>query len=58
MSHARNMVGISRRIRAAGSVEADDSKALEHATQAMETLLEVLPLDDQPLPSSAGNAAG
>ena len=56
--HAQNMVGISRRIRAAGSVEADDSKALEDATQAMETLLEVLPLDDQPLPSSAGNAAG
>ncbi len=58
MLHAQNMVGISRRIRAAGSVEADDSKALEDATQAMETLLEVLPLDDQPLPSSAGNAAG
>jgi CHASE3 domain sensor protein len=58
MSHARNMVGISRRIRAAGSVGADDGKALEHATQAMETLLEILPLDDQPLPSSAGNAAG
>jgi predicted RNase H-like HicB family nuclease len=45
-------------MRAAGSVNNDDNKALEHATQAMETLLEVLPPDDQPLPSSAGNAAG
>ena len=54
--HARNMVDISRRIRVAGSVQNDDGKALEHATQAMETLLEVLPLDDQP--SGAGSAAG
>jgi methyl-accepting chemotaxis protein len=54
--HARSMVDVSRRIGAAGSVRADDGKALEHATQAMETLLEVLPPDDQPL--GAGSGAG
>jgi hypothetical protein len=43
-------------MRAAGSVNNDDNKALEHATQAMETLLEVLPPDDQP--SDPGNSAG
>lgn len=54
--HARSMVDVSRRIGAAGSVRNDDGKALEHATQAMETLLEVLPPDDQP--SDAGSGAG
>lgn len=56
--HARSMVDVSRRMRAAGSFHNDDSRALEHATQAMETLLEVLPPDDPPSPGAAGSGAG
>ena len=51
--HARSMVDLGRQIRAAGSVQADDDKALEHATQAMETLLEVIAAEGAPPPSAA-----
>ena len=47
------MVDLGRQIRAAGSVQADDDKALEHATQAMETLLEVIAAEGAPPPSAA-----
>jgi CHASE3 domain sensor protein len=42
MQHARCMVDVSRRIHAAGRVQAEDDKALEHAARGMATLLEVI----------------
>lgn len=53
--HALSMVDVSRRMWAARSFRNDDRKALEHATQAMETLLEVPPPDEPPSFAAAGS---
>ncbi len=46
--HARRMVDVSQRMGAAGGIPADDAKALAHAAQGMETLLEVLAVEETP----------
>ncbi len=48
MLHARRMVDVSQRMGAAGGIPADDAKALAHAAQGMETLLEVLAVEETP----------
>ncbi len=48
MLHARRMVDVSQRIGSNGGIPAEDAKALEHAAQGMETLLEVLAADETP----------
>jgi hypothetical protein len=42
------MVDVSQRIGSAGGIPAEDAKALEHAAQGMETLLEVLAVEETP----------
>ncbi|MEF8735399.1 MAG: methyl-accepting chemotaxis protein [Candidatus Accumulibacter necessarius] len=53
MLHARRMVDVSQRIGSAGGIPAEDAKALEHAAQGMETLLEVLAAEGAQQPEQA-----
>jgi CHASE3 domain sensor protein len=53
MLHARRMVDVSQRIGSAGGIPPEDAKALEHAAQGMETLLEVLAAEGAQQPEQA-----
>jgi len=46
MLHARRMVDVAQRIGSASGIPAEDARALEHAAQGMETLLEVLAVEE------------
>jgi hypothetical protein len=54
LHHAQGMVEVGRRLRAAGSLPASDARQLEHAAQAIESLLDVLAVEE----ATPGAAAG
>ncbi|EXI64324.1 MAG: signal transduction histidine-protein kinase BaeS [Candidatus Accumulibacter adjunctus] len=55
LQHAHGMVEVGRRLCAAGSLPTGDAKKLEHAAQAMESLLDVLAVEEA-TPDAAANS--
>jgi len=57
MLHAQRMVELAQRWRTSGKLTAEDARALEHATQGMETLCAVLAVEEEaPVPAAATDA--
>ncbi|HCV13747.1 MAG TPA: hypothetical protein DGC76_08645 [Candidatus Accumulibacter sp.] len=48
LQHAHDLIAVSRRLSVAGSLPASDAKQLEHSAQAIESLLDVLAVEDEP----------
>ncbi|QKS28809.1 MAG: HAMP domain-containing protein [Candidatus Accumulibacter similis] len=58
LQHAHAMVDIGRRLAAAGSLPASDGKLLEHSAQAIESLLDVVAVEEDAPPAATRTAAG